>query len=94
MSAHANGNGTVFLNETANHSDLCCVLLARLGFSHKAITEQTGLKSYQISYRLSRLGIRIEDYRNGKSELATRVIKAAHIDAAGIATQIRKLLKA
>lgn len=83
----------VFFNETATETDIRCVLLARLGFSHKHIIAQTGLNTGQIQYRLTRLGVRINDYRNGHSELAQRITKAAHIDSAGIATKIRQLLK-
>lgn len=82
----------VFLNETANESDVRCVLLGRLGFSYKAIRQQTGLTASQVGYRFNKLGMRLDDYRNGHSELSKRIINAAHIDSAGIATKIRKMI--
>lgn len=82
----------VFLNHTANSEDIRCVIMARLGFSYKYIAEQTGLNANQISYRMEQLGIRISDYRNGRTELAQRFVKMAQVDAAGIGQQITRLL--
>ncbi len=82
----------VFLNNTANAEDIRCVIMARLGFSYKYIAEQTGLNANQIAYRMQQLGIKITDYRDGKTELAQRFTKLAQMDAAGIGQQITKLL--
>lgn len=82
----------VFLNNTANSEDIRCVIMARLGFSYKYIAEQTGLSLDQIIYRCKQLGIKVTDYRNGRTELAQRFVQLAQVDAAGIGQQITKLL--
>jgi len=82
----------VFLNNTANAEDIRCVIMARLGFSYKYIEEQTGLNIGQINYRMAQLGIKLSDYRRGRTELAQRFVAMAQVDAAGIGQQITKLL--
>jgi hypothetical protein len=54
-----------------------CVLLAMLGFSVKYITKQTKLTPYEISYRMKLAGVKLNDYRSGRSRAAQTVQQAA-----------------
>jgi len=58
-------------------SDVQCILLARLGQSVKSIERTTGLSAGRIQYRLKLSGIKLSDYRDGKSPIAERMVKMA-----------------
>ena len=57
-----------------NGDDFHCALLGSLGFSTRLINSRTGLSAGQIAYRLRKGAIRRQDYRNGDSPLATRIL--------------------
>lgn len=52
-------------------------MLANLGIGTKTIAMKTGLKPGSISYRLRCAGVRISDYRTGRSETAQYVMQHA-----------------
>jgi hypothetical protein len=58
-----------------NDDDLKCAIMGAMGFSSQYISEETGLSSGQIQYRLNKGSIKRKDYRNGKSDMAARVIE-------------------
>lgn len=51
-----------------------CVELAKLGFSHQAIADATGLTLSQVQYRLSRVGVSVMSYRRGENDKAEVLI--------------------
>lgn len=55
-------------------ADIRCLLLAKLGFSLKAIARECKLTESQVAYRLSRAKISPREYRNGISPVAKDVI--------------------
>ena len=62
------------INYRAADTFLCC-RLALLGFSTKLIMEKCHLSKPQVLYRLRKVRIRLRDYRNGNSEIASIVIQ-------------------
>lgn len=54
--------------------DLRCVFYAKMGFATQMISENTGLTTSQVAYRLRRARVYRKDYRNGSSDMAQRVI--------------------
>jgi predicted metal-dependent HD superfamily phosphohydrolase len=57
----------------ANSQDFTAALMASMGFSTKAIQDETDLTPGQISYRLRMGHISRADYRNGTSVLARQM---------------------
>jgi len=90
-------NGKLYLNERTTRQDVECVILARLGFTYKAIGRQTNLTEGQVGYRLKIAGVSSRDYRRGESDLATKIMVIAREDSRAffdtMASQIRKYLK-
>lgn len=78
-----------FTNKTRTE-DIQCIIYARLGFGMDLISERTGLGKGAISYRLKLLGVKISDYRKGKTELSQRIIQAATADSRHLMDQIRE----
>lgn len=56
---------------------LCATViqLAQWGLSRQAISEATGLTLGQISYRTMAFDIHVNDFRNGKTQEARRLIE-------------------
>jgi hypothetical protein len=52
-------------------------MLGKAGYAHQCIAEVTGHPTWQISKKLHALGIRVSDYRNGRSKLSQAVIGRA-----------------
>ena len=67
----------VGITKKTTGSDIECILLARLGFSYKLISDKTGLSTSQVNNRLRSAGIKTKDYRNGTNDFSQRVITAA-----------------
>lgn len=63
--------------------DFHCALLGSLGFSTRLINSRTGLSTGQIAYRLRKGSIKRQDYRNGDSPLATRILTQSRRVAVG-----------
>jgi len=57
--------------------DLECAFLGEMGQSTKAIVEGTGLTPCQVNYRLHKAGIKRSEFRNGRSEIAQKLISLA-----------------
>lgn len=73
--------------------DFHCALLASLGFSTRLIHSRTGLSPGQIAYRLRMGAIRRQDYRNGDSQLADRILKQTRtIAVSEVKSHIKKVL--
>lgn len=73
--------------------DFRCALLGSLGFSTKLIHARTGLTPGQIAYRLRMGGIRRQDFRNGESALAERVLTQTNrVATSEVQSHIRKVL--
>lgn len=58
-----------------------CTLLARYGFSYKAIGKQVfgswdGSTAYSVKKALRDAGIKVRDYRDMKTDEASKVVKA------------------
>jgi hypothetical protein len=87
--------GTTPLTTTA---DIQCLLMARLGQSVESISQTTGLSKSKISYRMKLAGIKLSDYRNGKSPIAQRMIQMAAVESRHqldyLKVEIRKQLAA
>ena len=49
--------------------------LGEKGFSTQYITQETGLSSSQVQYRLNKAGIRRSDFRNGLTIAARKVAR-------------------
>ena len=75
--------------------DFHCAMLASLGFSSSLIQLRTGLSPGQIGYRLRMGSIRRQDYRNGNSQLADRILSQSHrIAVSEVRSHIKKVLSA
>jgi len=73
--------------------DFHCVMLASLGFSSRLIQSRTGLSPGQIGYRLRMGSIKRQDYRNGDSQLADRILNQSHrIAVSEVRSHIKKVL--
>ena len=70
--------------------DFHCAILASLGFSSHLIQKRTGLTPGQIGYRLRMGSIKRQDYRNGDSQLADRILSQSHRVAV---TEVRAHIK-
>jgi hypothetical protein len=70
--------------------DFHCAMLASLGFSSHLIHKRTGLSKGQIAYRLRMGAIKRQDYRNGHSMLADRILSQSHRVAV---TEVRAHIK-
>lgn len=55
--------------------DVECAVRAMFGQSTKAIMAETGFSPGQISYRVKKAGISRQDFRDGKTDLARRMIQ-------------------
>lgn len=62
------------LTTKATRADIQCLLLVKCGLSLGLISEKTGLTKGQIAYRCHCAGIKVTDYRDGKSEFSRQVI--------------------
>lgn len=80
-----------FTNKTRSE-DIACILGARLGFSVDCIAQRNGLTPAQVRYRMKLFGIKLSDYRNGRTPLAERILAAATADSARLLGEIRKFL--
>lgn len=75
--------------------DFHCALLGSLGFSTRLIHHRTGLTPGQIAYRLRMGSIKRQDYRNGDSPLAGRVLaQARRVAVNEVQSHIRRVLSA
>lgn len=73
--------------------DFHCALLGSLGFSTRLIHSRTGLSPGQIAYRLRKGAIKRQDYRNGDSPLADRVLSQARkVAVTEVQSHIRRVL--
>ena len=73
--------------------DFRCAMLGSLGFSIRHIVQHTGLTEAQVCYRLRLGGIRIADYRNGKSAVATSMLRKARLIAVPVVEKhLREIL--
>ena len=71
--------------------DFQCVVLGALGFSADNIGQQCGLSRGQVYYRMRKAGLRLRDYRDGRTPVAKAVVRHAK----GYAVQVvRKVLVA
>ena len=52
-------------------------ILGALGLSTRAIQNNTDLTAGQILYRLKKIGVKRQDYRNGQSSIAKYVLNKA-----------------
>lgn len=81
----------------ATRSDIKCLLLAKAGLSSKAIAGACHLTPAQVTYRCSMAGIKLSDYRNGKSDFARQVMHAADVSSQDyvrdLKVELQKLLK-
>jgi len=57
--------------------DIQCVIYARLGLSAKLIGKRTGLTTGQVYRKLNFFGVKLFDYRHGRTEFSQRMITAA-----------------
>ena len=53
------------------------VYFGERGFHASLIAEKTNLDVRQVYYACHRLGIRLRDYRDGKGEIAERIVSVA-----------------
>jgi len=84
MSNEVNGNGAPVAHRRVDFwddvDDHTCVLLASLGFSTRYICERTDLSPSQVTYRLKKAGLTLEnhtsraDFRNGTSPMVSIVL--------------------
>ena len=73
--------------------DFHCALLGSLGFSTRLINARTGLSAGQISYRLRKGSIKRQDYRNGDSPLASRVLThSSRVAVSEVQAHIKQVL--
>lgn len=73
--------------------DFHCAMLASLGFSSRLIQSRTGLSNGQIAYRLRMGAIKRQDYRNGDSQLADRILSQSHrVAVAEVRAHIKNVL--
>lgn len=73
--------------------DFHCALLASLGFSTSLIQSRTGLSAGQIAYRLRMGAIKRQDYRNGESPLADRILtQSRRVAISAVQSHIRRVL--
>ena len=71
------------------------IIMAELGSSAKYIGSECGLSAGQVYYRLRLVGVRIKDYRDGKSHIAKLVHSAVKSKVKRIAeTRIARALPA
>lgn len=68
-------------------------LMARLGFSAKAISSKTSIRPGAVYYRLRKEGIKIKDYRDARSVLAKKVLLAAHDQSQDFLDRLRPALR-
>jgi hypothetical protein len=61
---------------SAEESNFGAVFLAELGFSNRLISDLTGLSPSAISYRTRMASVYRRDYRDGKSDVARKMIRA------------------
>jgi hypothetical protein len=59
----------------AKQADFDCLMLAEFGMSMKTISGYTGLSIGQVSYRLKKAGVFIQDFRNGRGPYAAMVFQ-------------------
>lgn len=73
--------------------DFHCAMLASLGFSTRLIHSRTGLSPGQIGYRLRLGAIKRQDYRNGDSQVADRILsQSRRVVASEVQAHIKKIL--
>jgi hypothetical protein len=73
--------------------DFHCAMLASLGFSTSLIHSRTGLSPGQIAYRLRMGAIKRNDYRNGDSQLAERILSQSHrVAVSEVRSHIKKVI--
>jgi hypothetical protein len=58
------------VNFELNDIDLEVALLGEAGWHAHAIAEETNLSKGQVHYRLGLAGVKLKNYRNGKSEMS------------------------
>jgi predicted transcriptional regulator len=76
-----------------NDVDLEIALLGEAGWHAHAIAEEVRLTKSQVHYRLGLAGVKLKNYRNGKSEMSKFVvsmIKARH-SAKERVTEVRQI---
>lgn len=59
----------------AKQKDFDCVLLAQFGMTMKTIAKHTGLTTGQVSYRLKKSNVKIQDFRRGVGPYAQMVFQ-------------------
>ena len=62
-------------------NDFLTAFLGSLGFSQKHISAKTGYTSGPVYVRLGRIGIKLRDYRDGRSPLAKIVTNRVKTEA-------------
>jgi hypothetical protein len=59
----------------AKQADFDCLMLAEFGMTLKTIAGYTGLTKGQVSYRLRKANVKVQDFRNGRGPYAAMVFQ-------------------
>lgn len=66
----------------ARQQDFDCLMLARFGMELKTIARHTRMSVGQVSYRLHKLGVKVQDFRRGQGVYARMVLEGLKARAA------------